>query len=557
MAKIYPERPPQSIIDDIKRRAELDVFVALKTLPDPYLIFYSTNWQDLDEEKGAREGEADFIIAHPHKGVIFLEVKGGGISFDASKGQWYSQNRKGDFIPIKDPVEQARKSHYNLAERLKRLPGWPDYTVNIWHAVCFPDTIIGENQYFKPDLPREQIIDHTDLVNIRNTVETLFFNLFKDGMERYSPGRDGIRIIEGLLAKSFEFRTPLGVNLEREEEKLVELTERQFLALSLLGNRKRAAIAGCAGSGKTMLAVKKAQQFSELGLNVLFVCFNNALADYLKTRLIDATVTTFHGLCQQAANQLRVNLRNEPDQEKLFKEIYPQVLLDAAEQIGRVYDAIIVDEGQDFHENYWIALESLLKKDGYLFIFFDDNQNIFHGSIDFGGLINEQPFTLFENCRNTKLIHETVKKFHNKPEALLSFAPEGRKPEWIEYRDETDMHALLRKMLHNLINEEQISSSEIVILSPKSQEKSSLKPGLKLGNFVLTAQQPYRQNEVMITSIQKFKGLEKRVVIIAELDEKVRNDLQMLLYVGCSRARTHLIIFHESSLALEPNKPQT
>jgi hypothetical protein len=558
MAKIYPERPPQSIIDDIKRRAELDVFAALKNLPDPYVIFYSTHWQDLDEDKGAREGEADFIIAHPNKGVIFLEVKGGGISFDAYKGQWYSQNRKGESIPIKDPVEQARKCHYKLVDELKRLPGWPEYSVNIWHAVCFPDTMIGQGQSFKTDLPREQIIDHSDLANIRESVDSLFSNLFPDGLERYSPGRDGMRIIEGFLAKSFEFRSPLGIEIEREDEKLIELTDLQFRALSLLGDRKRVAIAGCAGSGKTMLAYFKAKQLSDLGLHVLFLCFNNALADYTRTRLIDTTVTTFHGLCQQAAEQIHFNLRKEPDQEKLFNEVYPQVLLDASDHYGRIYDAIIVDEGQDFHENYWIALESLLKIDGYLFIFYDDNQNIFHGGSDFGGLIQEPAFHLTQNCRNTKLIHEVVKQYHNNPDSLRSYAPEGRKPEIFTYSDGPSLLAILKKQLHHLVVEEQISNHDIVILTPRSQEQTLLKPGTILGNFTLTAQSQPGSQAILVTSIHRFKGLEKRVVIIAELGQHMHHDVDMLLYIGCSRARTQLIIIHEEDFSLTPHqKPAT
>lgn len=557
MAKIYPERPPQSIIDDIRRRAELDVFVALKSLPDPYVVFYSSHWQDLEERHGAKEGEADFIIAHPDKGVIFLEVKGGGISFDAEKGQWYSQNRKGEYIPIKDPIEQARKSHYKFLDQLRAIPGWPETLTNTWHAACFPDTYVNRGQFYKTDLPREQVIDRTDLEDVRKAVNDLFAYAFADSSASNVPGRQGMRIIEGMLAKSFEFKSPLGIELEREDEKLIELTERQFWALSMLGERKRVAIAGCAGSGKTMLAYFKARQLSELGLNVLFLCFNNALADYTRTRLIDTNVSTFHGLCQQAAEQIHYNLRREPDQQKLFEEIYPQVLLDASEEIGRIYDAIIVDEGQDFHENYWIAIESLLKKDGYLFIFYDDNQNIFNGSSDFGGLIQEPPFRLYENCRNTRLIHELVRKYHNDPTSLKSFAPEGRSPIFLRYSDETNLKNLLKKQLHQLIVEEKVSNQDIVILTPRSQEQTVLKPGTALGNFTLTAQSAGSAQAIQVTSIHRFKGLEKRVVIVAEIGEHMHHNVDMLLYVACSRARTHLIIMHEEGFSLEPGKEFT
>src|SRR5690606_4151707 len=141
-------------------------------------------------------------------------------------------------------------------------------------------------------------------------------------------GEKALQIAQTLLANSFELRTPLGVDLERDDEKLVELTEKQFQALSILGRRKRAAIASCAGSGKTMLAVKKVQQFCEIGLNVLFVCYNAALADYLESRLYDAKVANFHKLCHQAAVQLGRNVNRETDPKKLFDEIYPQVLME-------------------------------------------------------------------------------------------------------------------------------------------------------------------------------------------------------------------------------------
>jgi len=557
MAKIFPSRPPESIMSDPLRSGELKVFMTLKSLPDPFLVFYNTNWQDKLEIGGVYEGEADFIIAHPEMGVIVLEVKGGGIRYDGGSDLWYSRDRAGVEHDILDPVNQARKSHYQVRDRLQCLPDWQKNWANFWHAVCFPDVVIPQGQYFKPDLPRDQIIDKNDLDDITTAVKKMFAYSFGPSMKMYAPGEAGMRLVEKLLANSFEFRTPLGVELEKEDEKLVQLTEQQFRALSILGKQKRAAITGCAGSGKTMLAVKKAQQFSDLGLNVLFVCFNNALADYLKTRLIDATVTTFHSLCQEAANQARITIRRDPNQEKLFTEIYPQVLMDAAEQIGRVYDAIIIDEAQDFHENYWIALEALLKQDGALYIFFDDNQNIFHGSTDFGGLISGEPFTLTENCRNTKLIHETVKKYHANPEALFSFAPDGRKPEQISYQDETDMQGLLKKILHRLVNEEAIETKDIVILTPKGQDRTSLQHGMKLGNFTLTTQQVLRQTDVMLTSIQKFKGLERRVVIMTEIDELVRHDLDKLLYIGFSRARTHLITLHKNSLSIEPKQEAT
>jgi DNA helicase IV len=230
-----------------------------------------------------------------------------------------------------------------------------------------------------------------------------------------------------------------------------------------------------------------------------------------------------------------------------FDVILPEALLDAAGKIGRVYDAIIVDEGQDFQENYWIALESLLKEDGYLYIFFDNNQNLFGGLGDFGGLITEPPFSLFQNCRNTKAIHNIVKNYHNNPSSLMCFSPEGRPPEMINYAGEEDLIRQLQKIIHHLVVEERISNDEIVILTPRGEKTTRLTPGQKIGMFTLTDQTQTHQSKVQANSVHKFKGLERKVVILAELDARFIYNHDMVMYVGCSRARTHLIIFSDQS----------
>lgn len=552
MAKVYPERPPQSILDDPLRSAELRVFLALQQLPDKYRVFYSMHWQRHQEDVGVREGEADFVIAHPDFGVIVLEVKGGGITFDAERGQWFSQSRDGEQHAIQDPLEQGRRSHYEIRRKLEALPGWPPQRLNTWHAACFPDVNLRPGQFLRPDLPREMVIDADDLKDSLATIKRVFLYCFGANYAEGAPGPERMQMIEGLLASSFEISTPLGIELEQEERKLVQLTEQQFWALSILGDRKRAAIAGCAGSGKTMLAVRKAQQFSALGMNVLLVCFNIALSVDLRRRLpASIDVYNFHELCRATAKRAGYTPRCTQDENELYSTILPEALLEAAETTGRLYDAVIVDEGQDFQENYWIALESLLKEDGHLYIFFDDNQNLYGGSEDFSGLITEPPFRLNQNCRNTQAIHTVVAKFHNKPESLFCFGPEGREPVNISYNGSDDLIRKLQRLIHRLVYEEGIATHELVILTPRGESRTRLVPGLKLGNFTLVNQAPNHPAEIQATSVYKFKGLERKVVILGEIDERWNYNRDMVMYVGCSRARTHLIFLIEENTPLQ------
>ena len=544
MAKIFPERLPVIIREDPKRRAECSVFAALKSLPNPYVVFYSIHWQAVTGKRGMEEGEADFVIAHPEKGVIVLEVKGGGIRFLAERGQWYSRDSYGTEHEIKDPVAQGSHNFHQILKQLQDLPEWPDQYLNMSNAVCFPDIYVGKGQVLRPDLRRELILDHDDMDDILPAIERMFFALFGERMAYGAPGSNGMKVIEGYLARSFDLHISLGVEMEAEEEQLIHLTEEQFRILTFLGDRKRAAISGCAGSGKTMLAARKAQQFAQLGMSVLLTCFNALLAEDLSKRLSKVEVYHFHGLCKAAADRYGYALRNHSDQD-YYEDVLPQALLDASVEIGQVYDAIIVDEGQDFHLAYWAALEPLLKENGWLYIFYDNNQNLYAGSSDFGGLIQESPFPLNRNCRNTQMIHQVVAQFHNNPQSLWAEGPQGRMPEMIAYRGEEDMLRQVQKLLHRFINEEHVDCEDIVILTPRGHERTRLIPGSRLGMFTLASSPSQRANTVQATSVYRFKGLERRLVILTEIDSRSSYNADMVMYVGCSRARTHLVILHD------------
>ena len=89
-----------------------------------------------------QEGEADFLIIWPERGILVLEVKGGKIRFDHHSMQWYSTNYYGKEFHIKDPFKQASKNLHAIEAIIKKtvfsnqpLPFAYGY------AVCFPDLV--------------------------------------------------------------------------------------------------------------------------------------------------------------------------------------------------------------------------------------------------------------------------------------------------------------------------------------------------------------------------------------------------------------------------------
>ncbi len=552
MAIIYPERLPEHILADPKRGAERTVFNALCSLPDSFSVFYSVAWLSRRIDGDAQDGEADFVVAHPDLGVMVLEVKGGSIAFDAVTAQWTSQSRIGELFTIKDPVAQARNNKHALRQKLQDLPGWPNHWLTLAHAVVFPDTTVSTGS-LRPDLPTDIILDSKSMVDIEVAIRRVFRFFHSEDGRTGALGTDRLRILTDLLAKSFQLHTPLGVELAYQDKRLVELTEQQMRILNLLSYQRRAAICGCAGSGKTMLALEKARRLAAEGFEVLLTCFNAPLAGYLASRSPEGvTVFHFHGLCEHLIKEAEIRAIPPRDAETYYGQFLPDLMLEAVEQLGAQYDALIVDEGQDFKETWWLALSELLHdpKNGVLYTFFDDNQNLYRGADHIPGLIDSPPFLLVENCRNTQQIHKLVATFHQQGASLKARGPLGSAPEWLPYATSEEMLRTLRKTLHRLVNEESIDPKELIVLTPRAEARSALTEGLLLGNFVFTRKLPRAMNQIQISTIHQFKGLERRVVIITELDETAHPDKNLILYVGCSRARVHLLLLHDHNFVI-------
>ncbi len=93
MTKMIPYlSEPQ--LRDLPSAAEAKVYRALRdTLSDDYTVFFQVGWILRREDDQARDGETDFMVCHPNHGYLCIEVKGGGIGFEATTGEWFSVDR--------------------------------------------------------------------------------------------------------------------------------------------------------------------------------------------------------------------------------------------------------------------------------------------------------------------------------------------------------------------------------------------------------------------------------------------------------------------------------
>jgi len=397
--------------------------------------------------------------------------------------------------------------------------------------------------------PRRIILDKRDTLATREWIERHF--IYASGHRSYDElGTHGIRYLKNLLAPVHHLRSLLGVDIETEGAEFVKLTEQQCRLIDFVATTPRAAIAGCAGSGKTMLAAHKAEQLAKEGLHVLFTCFNKNLAnflreDYLEERPSTLEIVHFHKL---AASMVRRSGQEvgKSDGESLneyFTHRLPEQLTTAVEKLGFQYDSIVVDEAQDFLENWWFPLQLLLEDpdNGTLYLFYDDNQNIYGGLQRVRNLV-QSDYPLRENCRNTQKINEMVSRFYSGVHPLIARGPSGREVGVETYANQREMYSALRRTFHKLINEDSVLPEDIVVLTPFAKDNSGLTTAGTLGRFRLTTNWDIAPNEIYYTTIHSFKGLESPVIILTEIEPLLQYHVQELLYVACSRARSHLVI---------------
>ena len=68
MAIFIPNVKPEDFNNSY---GEMKVYEALRSLNDQYTVFYSLSWVGVNDKRTV--GEADFVIAHPDKGIFVMQ----------------------------------------------------------------------------------------------------------------------------------------------------------------------------------------------------------------------------------------------------------------------------------------------------------------------------------------------------------------------------------------------------------------------------------------------------------------------------------------------------
>ncbi len=531
-------------------QAELDLKALFaQKLDSSYTVIHSVPWIARNPNARKPRGEVDFVIVHPQHGVLLLEVKGGQIRVE--RNQWYTRNRFGIEARLdEDPFTQADLNLYPIRDWLEASEHTRHFRYPVFHAVAFPDTGVFSKSALRPDVPAEILLDGSRVSSPQKAIGEVFAFWHARYPHLEMEGHAAVEALVRLMVPTADLTASLAEAFQREGKQIEQLTQDQFSILKMLRLQNRAAIVGGAGTGKTILAMEKARRLTDEGRRVLFLCFNRNLAAWIGQTLQDRDnplleVLTFHQLTHHMIR--RSGLPTDP--QKDFNKYVADLLQDSLDRLRKrpnahvdLYDAVIVDEGQDFQDEWWIPLPDLLKDrdNGIIYIFFDDNQRLYTqlSSIPF----KAQPFMLFKNCRNTQGIFTSLKPYLPSGDETECVGPPGRPVEIIPVADRKEAIAALETVLARL-RKEGIPSKDIILLTPAAKGRSMWEDDQQINKWVLTWNlQTTAADAVRVCTIHQYKGLESPVVILSEMDKAFSDTTRQLAYVGLSRARHHVIV---------------
>ncbi|GEL76490.1 DEAD/DEAH box helicase [Tenuibacillus multivorans] len=606
----------QTVPETIKRSAttgERILFNTLKNyLPDDYLVYYEP------EIHGRRP---DFVIIGPDLGLIVLEVKDWTLNtiVQATKDEWviFGKNQQQAFE--KNPYKKAEEFTFHIMDHLKQDSNLIQADGKKQHHLKFPcgfgavfsrlntDQLTRESLYnvISPQfcLARNEIDpDHEDFSE-EVLIEKLV-NMFKVNFRLREPlsPEDVNAIRHNLLPEvriSAEYKEPVPhqdqILLSMHNLKTMDIHQENYA--KNIGDKNRL-IRGVAGSGKTLILATRAALLARENpdWNILILCYNISLARYLR-QLIDVKVEEINQEGHQES--LFEEEENEEKQGKIdiynFHALLKQKLkihenqlsaliesLKSNNQLIEKYDAILIDEGQDFEQEWLQLVSHLLNPSTQSLLLVEDRaQEIYKRKRtyvqDVGLNFRGRSKILSINYRNTQQIVRFAWEFYQRNSILKDkvveqgfegeiIAPKTtprKGPEPFIYKANNFMDEMktVSQIIQKLHDKHKVPYDEMVILYRVKRVSSK-------HDYIGTIQRTLRQqdiphywisqnpdskrsyvkndNQVKISTIESSKGLDFQAVFIVNVDnmpffmEEDENREAALLYIAMTRAHKYL-----------------
>jgi hypothetical protein len=409
-------------------------------LEDDYLCWY-------DVPIGQSMRHPDFVVLHPRRGLLILEVKDWKLDTIQSitKSDVSLLTERG-LMHTANPLEQARQYAHAVTNVLEKDPQLVFSSGRMQGKLLFPWaygvvlTNISRKQFENTDLCEvlepHRVICQDEMVESAEAeaFQKRLWDMFTVG----GFGKLGLPQIDRVRWHMFpEIRLSgnqgdLFGGDDAEPAELPDILrvmdlQQEQLARSL-GEGHRV-IHGVAGSGKTLILGYRAEYLAKVCTKpILILCYNKSLAKRLEQWMQErgvadkVVVQNFHAWCHRQLTAYNVGLpKGSPNRDGYWDDMVDRVIrgVDNKHIPSGQYEAVLIDEGHDFKPEWFkLVVQMVDPHTNSLLVLYDDAQSIYdHGekrnfSFKSVGVLAQGRTTILKiNYRNTQEVLEFAARF--------------------------------------------------------------------------------------------------------------------------------------------------
>lgn len=523
MANMYPKNISEYMPTDSERI----VYQELKNqLPDSFDVFYSVKWTSY-ENGTLVKSEADFIVASPDYGFLCLEVKG-GTGIRVEDNIWYvADTVHGERKLNASPFDQAEKSMYFFNSTFSNKYN-TRYQGIYGSGVVFPFYPVND-ELGLDNRDRTCTIDSRDLNDVYSKIKKMFRLWGGSSFGRRLYSKTQHEAFLELVRERVAISAAAGALVKYKEQQLSVINRVQDNYIYFLSNVRQFYIRGGAGTGKTWIAMKMAMDEAIFGdRKVLFLCASERLADVVREEI--GTMVDVKDIQMLFSSVIKDFQAFDPPTYQCIKK--------NVKSNFEKYDAIFVDEAQDFTSEWAQVVRELLvdPHESRLGVFYDDVQVLREESFSDGFEIASLPFLLHENIRNTANIYNWTSEKTNLGKDMIANPVEGPTPQTEMIQEKGQLTLTLESLLKKYLSDEHLSNHSLTILTDDVDYLMDLY-STGLAKWRLVHGPTTRGNEVSLYSVEEYKGLEADMVIYIHSTFASQN----MNYIAYTRAKYYLI----------------
>lgn len=533
MAYLIPSDLSQLHLSD-PHNPEIRVLHMLKQkLPNDYMVFHGVHWSR-EYAEWTHFGEIDFVILNQSGKVLLIEQKNGKLE-ETDEGL-VKRYAKGE----KNAVQQIHRSIDKVREKFKRQKN-SQRPLEVDYLIYCPDHKVVKVNAAGVDMQR--IVDARSKNQLAKRIQEVLQKGEKPADGQYQKVRD-------FFHQTFDLVPDIHSHIESQETRFKQhIGDHAKILMNLEMTPFRLKISGTAGSGKSQFA----RQFfdRELANNrkILLLCYNRPLSDQLKTSIGTAgKVNTFLGFCDEFVQSVgeRLNYNEIKSNPRFWKDVTDRISnFEIADEWQ--YDSLIVDEGQDFEQEWYEIIRLFVHDEANILWLEDSDQNLYRKPpIEHKGFVG---YRYPVNYRSPESIASFIQQTLPFDFEIGNSLP-GLEVVTHAYCLEEEQPDIVSKIVIELMRKG-FSKQQIIVLSCRGLAKSIFYRRDQIGDLSLHkftskyddhGEQIWTEGDLKFDSIFRYKGLEMPAVILVDVDpdEYQLDNFDTVLYCGMTRATVRL-----------------